>query len=170
MSGGLGWALIQARKQTLSLVAGIPQSAACSQSFEGEHHPSWIIGHLLLADSYLLHLLGLEELGSDFSSLLTCYGPGAIPAPGPGPYDSLDSLVSRLRDTGEERVVAVNQLSPSDYSRPLPDSVLAQVQPTIGHHLSTLIYHEGYHGGQLAAWRRNHHLVPSSWTFAPPAV
>jgi hypothetical protein len=169
MPGGLSWALIQARKQTLSLVAGVPQSAACSQAFEGEHHPAWIVGHLLLADSYLLHLLGVEELGSDFSRLLTCFGPGATPTPEPGPYDSLDVLVARLRDTGEERVVAVHQLAAADYSRPLPDPVLARVQPTIGHHLNTLIYHEGYHGGQLAAWRRNHHLPPAPWTFAPPA-
>ena len=48
MANCLGWALIQARKQTLSLAAEIPQSAAYSQSFPGEHHPSWILGHLLL--------------------------------------------------------------------------------------------------------------------------
>ena len=170
MSGGLSWALIQARKQTLSLVADIPSSSACSQSFEGEHHPAWIVGHLLLADTYLLHLLGIEELGTDFGALLSCYGPGATPAPGPGPYEALDVLVDRLRECGEERIVAVNQLSPADFSRPLPDPILSQVQPTISHHLNTLIYHEGYHGGQLAAWRRNHHLDPAKWTFAPPPV
>ena len=163
----LGWALIQARKQTLSLVAEIPPSAACSQSFPGEHHPSWIVGHLLLADTYLLHLMGIEELGVDFSSLLDCYGPGAVPAPGPGPYEPLSALIARLRDSGDERIAAVSRLSPDEFARPLPDAVLVQVQPTIGHHLNTMIYHEGYHGGQLAAWRRNHHLPPASWTFAP---
>ena len=170
MSGGLSWALIQARKQTLSLVADISPSVACSQSFAGEHHPAWIVGHLLLADTYLLHLLGIEELGTDFSALLTCYGPGAVPAPSPGPYEPLDTLIGRLRESGEERVVAVSQLTPSDFSRALPDPMLGQVQPTISHHLNTLIYHEGYHGGQLAAWRRNHQLAPAPWTFAPPAT
>ena len=170
MTGGVAWALIQARKQTLSLVAEIPQSAACSQSFAGEHHASWIVGHLLLADTYLLHLLGLEPLDRDFSTLLNCYGPGAIPTPGPGPYDPLATLIARLTESGEERIVAISRLTPADLARPLPDEILAQVQPTIAHHLITLVYHEGYHAGQLAAWRRNHHLPPASWTFAPPAV
>ena len=170
MANCLGWALIQARKQTLSLAAEIPQSAAYSQSFPGEHHPSWILGHLLLADTYLMHLIGIEELGVDFSSLLSCYGPGAVPAPGPGPYESLDVLITRLRESGEERIAAVSRMSPADLSRPLADALLSQVQPTIGHHLNTMIYHEGYHGGQLAAWRRNHQLPPVSWTFAPTSA
>jgi hypothetical protein len=169
-SGAITWALIQARKQTISLAREIPQAAACSQSFPGEHHPSWILGHLLLADTYLLHLIGIEELGTDFGSLLACYGPGAVPVPGPGPYESLVTLITRVSESGEERAAAVSRLSSSDIARVLPDPVLVQTQPTVGHHIQSMIYHEGYHGGQLAAWRRNHHLAPVPWTFAPPAV
>ncbi len=164
------WALIHARKQTLGLARDIPQSAACSQSYSGEHHPSWIVGHLLLADAYLRHLIGIEDLGTDFGSLLTCYGPGAVPVPAPGPYGSFATLITRLSESGEERAAAVSRMNPSDLARALPDPVLAQTQPTFGHHLQAMLYHEGYHGGQLAAWRRNHRLAPASWTFAPPAV
>ena len=167
MPGGLAWALIQARKQTLFLAADIPASAACGQTVPGEQHPCWILGHLLLADTYLLHMLGVEELSTDFNALLASYGPGAVPGPERERYDTIGALLSRLREIGEERLVAVSRMTPEELLRPLPDPVLVQVQPTIAHHISTMIYHEGYHGGQLAAWRRNHQLTPVSWTFAP---
>ena len=83
---------------------------------------------------------------------------------------SWEHWITRLRESGEERIAAVSRMSPADLSRPLADALLSQVQPTIGHHLNTMIYHEGYHGGQLAAWRRNHQLPPASWTFAPTSA
>jgi hypothetical protein len=161
------WALHHARQQTLGLVADVPPEDACLQSVPGEHHPAWILGHLLLGDTYLLHLLGQEELSSDFTALLSRYGPGAQPTSSIAHYDSQPTLVERLRSTGSRRERSIGRMTPADLARATPDVVLARAQPTIGHHLQALVCHEGYHSGQLAAWRRGHGLAPTRWAFAP---
>jgi hypothetical protein len=167
MQQALIWALTQAREQTLGLAADIPSELACDQTAPGEHHPTWIAGHLLLGDSYLLFLLAADQLPGDFQLLLQRYGPGATPTSDRAAYHSLDSLIDRLVSTGAVRQRVVAGMSEPDLARPVPDAVLASVQPTMGHHLLATIGHEGYHGGQLAAWRRTHRLAPGRWAFGP---
>ena len=59
-------------------------------------------------------------------------------------------------------------MSAADLAQALPDAHLAQAQPTIGHHLHGLVFHEGYHSGQLSAWRKAHGFPPAHWTLGPP--
>lgn len=95
MNDVLAWSLRLARKQTLSMIRDLEPGQWCLQSSAGEHHPAWVVGHLLLADCYLLHLLGVEELRADFPDLLASYGPGAVPTACRG-----TPLRSGLRDDG----------------------------------------------------------------------
>jgi hypothetical protein len=159
MTALLAWALHKARQQTLTLVADIPQERVCLQSMPSEHHPSWILGHLLLGDSYLIFLLGLRDLPSDFQPLLAKCGPGAAPTPSLDHYEAKQTLIDRVSSTGSLRLTAVRKMTVDDLARATPDAMLAQARPTIGHHLQTLVCYEGYHGGQLAAWRRAHGLT-----------
>jgi hypothetical protein len=126
----------------------------CVQAVPGGRHPVWILGHLLLADTYLLFLLGVRELPSDFSSRLRKYGPGAIPTSDASAYDAKALLVRSLLETGALRVGAVREMTTEAFERPLPDDVLARAQPTVGHHLHSQVFHEGYHNGQLSSWRK----------------
>jgi hypothetical protein len=68
MKDVLVWALRNAREQTLTLVADIPQEQACQQSVSGERHPLWILGHPLLGDTYLLSLLGCRLSRTTFEA------------------------------------------------------------------------------------------------------
>jgi len=52
MSYLLVWGLRQARQQTLALVDDLAEEQMCLQSIPGEHHPTWVLGHLLLGDVY----------------------------------------------------------------------------------------------------------------------
>lgn len=168
MNDLLAWALKRARQQTLTLVEDLRQEEMCNQSAPGENHPAWILGHLLLGDVYLLHLLKVQHLSQDFKDLLSKYGPASTPLPAVEHYKSKPILVERLAHTGALRLDAVRQMSIEDLAQPTPDEVLAQAQPTIGHHLQALIFHEGHHGGQLSAWRKiqRHHSIRGA--FAPP--
>jgi hypothetical protein len=170
MKDMLVWALNHARKQTLSLAADVPPDRGCLQSAPGEQHAVWVLGHLLLGDTYLLTLLGVEQLSADFPTLLSRYGPGAAPLPSPEHYDSSPSLIQRLESSGSRRLEAIQRMTLEDLRRPNPDAILAQAQPTIGHHLHAIVCHEGYHAGQLAAWRRIHGFGPVRWAFAPPVT
>ncbi|MFI5175980.1 MAG: DinB family protein, partial [Terriglobia bacterium] len=170
MSDALVWALHTARQQTLTLVADVPDDRIFLQSAEGEQHPAWILGHLLLADVYLLSLLGLWDLPEDFGILLRAHGPGAAPEPSADSYYAKAAMVGRLEDTGLARIKAVKSHTGPDLVRPLPDEVLAKAQPTIGHHLHSLVFHEGYHCGQLSAWRKAHGFGSTRWMFGPKGL
>ena len=169
MSEPLGWALHRARRHTLALVRDVAEEQRCLQSVPGERHPAWVLGHLVLADVYLLSVLGAEPLPEDFPALLRAYGPGAEPRGANGLYEPIRALEARLARTGSVRRAVIERMSPGELDRPNPDAVLARNQPTIGHHLHALLFHEGHHAGQLAAWRRSHGLPAIPWTFASDA-
>ena len=154
------WSLEQARRQTLALVEDLRDEQMRMQSAAGENPPAWILGHLLLGDAYLLSLLKVQELRADFSALLSKYGPNSSGEN----YDSKQFLVERLTETGNLRCEAVRQIN--DLNKPMPDETLARSQPTIGHHLQVLVFHEGHHCGQLSSWRKSQGLSAVKGVFA----
>lgn len=156
----LSWSLEQARKQTLSLVEDLRNEQMHLRSAAGENPPTWILGHLLLSDTYLLSLLKVRELSADFTELLGKYGPHSTGEN----YDSKQFLVERLIETGNLRLDAIHQMN--DLNNPLPDETLARIQPTIAHHLQMLIFHEGHHCGQLSSWRKTQGLSAVKGIFA----
>jgi hypothetical protein len=166
VSDHLAWALQSTRQHTLTLVEDVPQEQMCLQSIPGEHHPTWILGHLLLSDTYLLSLLKVRALTDDFAVLLQAFGPGASPTSSPEAYESKQALIDRLSDTGTQRLDAVRAMTEQDLLAATPDPVLARTQPTLRQHLLSLVFHEGYHSGQLSAWRKAHGLGPARWVFA----
>lgn len=164
MSDLLIWSLENARKQTLSLVADLRDEQMCVQNSKGENHPAWILGHLLLGDIYLLSMLKVRELSVDFSDLLNKYGPNSNPVSTLADYDSKQFLVERLTETDLLRTGAVRRMKNLD--QPTPDETLARTQPTIGHHLQILVFHEGHHCGGLSSWRKAQRLSAVKGIFA----
>ncbi len=164
------WSLRLTREQTMDLVADIPVHLGCAQAVPGEHHAVWTLGHLILADSYLLTLLGDGRLPADFERLVALFGPGAEATPAAERYDSLPALRQRLADLGDERQRAIAARSEAALAQATPDPVLVRAQPTLAHHLHALVYHEGHHAGVLTAWRRTHGLAAVHWTFARPSA
>ena len=160
----LVWSLGNARRQTLNLVKDLLEDQMCLQTSAKENHPAWILGHLILGDTYLLSMLKFKELSEDFPALLSKYGPNSKPTSNIENYDSKDFLVERLNQTGSDRLDAVRQMA--DFNQPIPDETLAQTQPTIGHHLQMLVFHEGHHCGGLASWRKLQRLSAVKGIFA----
>lgn len=164
MNDLLIWSLENARKQTLSLVEDLRDEQVCLQSAAGENPPIWILGHLLLGDVYLLSMLKVRDLSADFMKLLSKYGPHSNPNSISENYDSKQFLVERLTETGLLRTDAIRRMKSLD--EPTPDATLVKTQPTIGHHLQTLVFHEGHHCGNIAAWRKANKLSAVKGIFA----
>jgi hypothetical protein len=164
MSDLLIWSLKNARRQTLSLVEDLRDEQMCLQTSAKENHPAWILGHLLLGDMYLLSLLKVRELSADFADLLSKYGPNSNPVSTLADYDSKQFLVERLTETGLLRLDSVRQMK--NLNQPTPDEILAKTQPTIGHHLQILLFHEGHHCGALSSWRKAQRLSAVKGIFA----
>ena len=110
MSDFLAWALDRAREHTLALVADVPPEAMQLQAAPGERHPAWLLGHLLLADAYLLSLLTDQPLADDFPLLLERYGPASAPTAQTG-YGSRQQLIDRLLRTNAVRVARVQAMA-----------------------------------------------------------
>lgn len=161
------WTLQNARQQTLNLVEDLREEQMCVQTAAGENHPAWILGHILLGDVYLLHLLKVQNLSEDFGELLDKYGPASKPIPNAGFYDSKRILVERLQQTNSLRLESIGRMTREDLTQPTPDAMLAKAQPTIEHHLLALAVHEAHHGGQLSVWRKLQNLESIKWAFAP---
>lgn len=157
----LVWTLQKSREQTLNLVEDLREEQMCRLP-AGENPPAWILGHLLLGDIYLLSLLKVQDISEDFSDLLCKYGPNSTAKN----YHSKQFLVERLTQTGFLRLDAVRKMKDEDFAQPTPDETLAQTQPTIGHHLQMLVFHEGHHCGQIAAWRKAQKLSAVKGIFA----
>ncbi len=160
----LVWSLEKARQQTLSLVEDLQTEQMCLQTSAGENHPAWILGHLLLGDTYLLSMLKVRELSTDFPELLSKYGPNSNPNSNIENYDSKHFLVERLAETGLLRTDAVRKLK--NLGKATPDETLVRTQPTIGHHLQILVFHEGHHCGQISSWRKAQRLSAVKGIFA----
>jgi hypothetical protein len=105
-------------------------------------------------------------LSDDFQSLLNLYGPQSVPT-GDSPGHARDDLIARLTRTNAVRLARIEKMNVRDLAEPMPDPFLATAQPTIGHHLHGLVFHEGYHGGQLSSWRKAHGFAAVAWTFGP---
>ncbi len=158
------WSLEQARKQTFSLVEDLRDEQLQLQTAAGENHPAWILGHLLLGDVYLLSMLKVSELSADFMEILGKYGPNSNPNSNIENYDSKQFLVERLTETGLLRLDALRKMK--NFDQPTPDETLVRTQPSIGHHLQILVFHEGHHCGQIAAWRKAQGLSAVKGIFA----
>lgn len=156
----LAWSLENARIQTISLIEDLRDEQMRLRSATGENPPIWILGHLLLGDTYLLHLLKIREKDADFTELLNKYGPNTANRN----FDSKQFLVERLTKTNLSRCEAVRQMN--DLNKPMPDETLAKTQPTIAHHLQMLVFHEGHHCGQLSSWRKLQGLSAVKGVFA----
>ena len=164
MNDLLIWSLENTRKQTFNLVEDLRDEQMCLQNSKGENHPAWILGHLLLGDVYLLSMLKDRELSANFADLLSKYGPNSNPVSTLADYDSKQILVERLTETNLLRTDAVSQMKNLDL--PTPDETIARTQPTIGHHLQTLVFHEGHHCGNISSWRKAQGLSAVKGIFA----
>jgi uncharacterized damage-inducible protein DinB len=158
------WSLQNARRQTFNLVEDLRDEQMCLQSAAGENPPAWTLGHILLGDVYLLSMLKVRELSADFVDLLSKYGPSSNANSSIENYDSKGFLVERLTETNLLRTGAIRQMKSLD--QPTPDETLVRTQPTIGHHLQMLVFHEGHHCGQISLWRKAQRLSAVKGIFA----
>jgi uncharacterized damage-inducible protein DinB len=162
------WALNKARQQTLNLVTDLDNSQLSLQSVAGENHPAWTLGHLFLADCLILSLLQTPnipstlQLSSDWREI---YAPGKAPSSDRNRYHSKEELVEKLVESNKIRCQAIEKLTITDLAKPTLEPRIAAIQPNVGHVLHYFLFHEGNHGGQLAAWRKTQGLSSASGAF-----
>jgi hypothetical protein len=139
----------------VALVEGVPADKASHQPAPGMNHPAWIIGHLALVSKRVTagFILQLDAPYPD--DWQDRYGRDSTPDPDPAANDSLDDLITALRD-GHALVEAHLRSTDAELlMQPTPHERFVQRFPLVGQALTyTMIGHECMHLGQLSAWRR----------------
>ena len=112
--------------------------------------PSWIIGHLSIANEF-----GVASLGGEPELLekwMPVFGPGSPPT---GEHPNKAELVAMFERSSKRFLEAVKSASDEQLSKdresPILKKELPKVVDMVGHLLTT---HLALHVGQLSGWRR----------------
>lgn len=133
----------------LSMIDEIPDDQM-GQCDGDANPPSWILGHLVIANEF-----GCLTLGQDAplaEGYMPVFGPGS---PARGDHPAKATLVRHYEESRDRFVKAVQSATPEQLAAPRESPILREKLPLaidmIGHLLTT---HQAMHIGQLSSWRR----------------
>ncbi len=111
---------------------------------------NWILGHVVYGRNRMLQIIGAPEVGGGVLEPL--YGRGTAPPPSHRALP-LAKLLALYRSTQEPLQRFLEQADEAAFERPIetPSEILGK---TVGDALYALIWHEGYHAGQIGTLRR----------------
>ena len=133
---------------------GISHEESLVQPTQEGNCMNWMAGHLLMARGRALALLGETPFLSEEEA--EPYQMGSKPITPEATCVKLERLVAGLNKTGETLIAKLRKTSNEELSKQLdPEHFPVPVEePTVGTMLALLMYHEGYHSGQLCLGRR----------------
>jgi uncharacterized damage-inducible protein DinB len=141
-----------ARERTLAAALDLPDEYLALQPAGARNHPAWTLGHLLFVESRGAAALGLRpELPAGWEER---FASGTTPTGDRARYPLKAELLDRLGGLRLALLGKVETLSAADLERMAPSSPVLGRCATMGDVLTYLAWHEGYHNGQLAVWRR----------------
>ena len=157
------------RQTTLERLAGIPAADFSKAAPGATKTPAWIAGHLSVGDLFLLVALG----GGDHpltahlqnEDLMAGFGPESDGRPVQDTIPSPEELTRMLAESTSAVAAQFEAVGTESFSQPSdgPDEIREFV-PTRGDAAAYFLWHEGWHGAQLAAWMTASGIDPS-----PPA-
>ncbi len=145
-----GWVL-------LANLEGISDEESVVQPKEAGNCVNWVAGHILMARGGLLKLLGEQPILSEEEA--KPYQQGSPPLKPGDTRLPLDKLRVDLQKTGETISAKLRELPPEKLREELDDSAFPPIPvenktKTLGTLITSLLFHEGYHAGQLGLLRR----------------
>jgi uncharacterized damage-inducible protein DinB len=139
----------------LSLIQDMSDAPLTFPTPAGGNHPLWVLGHIVVAESKLIHDIALGR-GHALAHWMDIFGPGTTPVADPSVYPPLDEVLRAFQRTRAATLEALSKLDDADLDRPSaacpPD--LAPILGTLGKCFFIAIYHMAVHTGQVADARR----------------
>ncbi len=153
MTGPLLRLLSLARERTLAAVLDLPDEFLALQPAGARNHPAWTLGHLFFVESLGGRVLGLNtDVPRGWEQR---FATGSVPEPNRTLYPAKSELLDRLARQRLALLGIVERLTPADIERAAPPLPVLGRSATWGDVLLYLAWHEGYHNGQIAVWRRD---------------
>ena len=133
---------------------GISHEESLVQPTKEGNCMNWMAGHLLMARGRALVMLGESPFLSEEET--QPYQMGSTPITPEANCVKLERLVEGLNKTGEILIARLQQTSSEELAKQLdPEQFPIPVEETtVGTMLALLVFHEGYHSGQLCLGRR----------------
>jgi uncharacterized damage-inducible protein DinB len=142
------------RNATLKLVADLTDDQMTLQPAPKTNHPAWVLGHLLMVEGNFLALLGGTAPALD-ANWKDIYGGGSTPSADKSLYKPKQFYLDHLAAIRTQIIERLKNVKPEQLAQQHPDPTRRERFPTIGHTVFMYgTWHEGYHAGQLSAWRR----------------
>ena len=170
-------AAIQAHIQGLQFVGGII-APAVGKDLTGDQlvftngtstsNIAWLVGHITFSfDGLLGSALGLAPALAP-EKLAQFQGGNGTPSTDIADYSSVEDSLAALATAVARAVEHIETLEDDVLAQPLPEGHPAAGRfPSIGVLLSAMVFHTGYHAGQITLLRRAQGLAPGIG--APPA-
>jgi hypothetical protein len=135
-----------AQSVILRETAGLTHEDTLRQPPFGGNCLNWVLGHIVTGRDDILRLLGQSPLWTqdDYDRCKR----GSVPITRPDQALPLERLLRDLAITHERILASLRDMADEQLSVPSGDGV------TVGQNLAILLWHEGYHSGQLDLLRR----------------
>lgn len=138
-----------------ALVDDIPDERLTEQPGGFANHPAWQIGHLAFAADGIAEMLGGGPKALD-QAWTDKYGMGSTPVGDRGAYPTKGDLLATL-DKARARLASAWAEASEVFlakTNPLDPLVKGGVKTNREAGVFFMVFHEGTHLGQLAAWRK----------------
>jgi len=146
--------LEQSRLWAMMLIMDMKDRPTQAPTPRGGNHPLWVLGHVIFAESRMVHgyIQGNE---SPLTSWAERFGGGTEPVDDANAYPGHDELLGALEDVRAHTLKVLDGMSDEDFSRPslAPEDRMAFFG-TVGQVFIMLTHHWIFHSGQVADARR----------------
>lgn len=132
-------------------VEGITHEESLAQPPQG-NCLNWVVGHLTAVYNNFLPLLGQEPVRD--KAALARYDRGSAPVRDAHDATPLAELLAAWSEAADRVDAGLAALSPDVLDRPAPFSPSGDPNETVGTLVSTVLFHQAYHAGQLGLLRR----------------
>ncbi len=146
--------LEQTKQWSLALLMDMKDNPTQYPTPKGGNHPLWVLGHVIFAESRIIHGY-IEGTASPLDSWAEKFGGGTEPSQDASAYPSYDEILSHLESVRAHTLEVLNGLSEEDLAKPsrAPEDRQAFFG-TIAQIFIMLTHHWVFHAGQVADARK----------------
>lgn len=137
---------------------GLPDEHALAQLPGADNHKAWTLGHQAISRAWFASSIGgdMPKMPDSYTAL---FGTASKPTSDPGLYPPLDELRANYRVAFDAVVKAIESLTDADLHKPAHGDSGGFITSRLDAVVKA-VWHEGWHGGQIATLRRGLGLPP----------
>jgi len=145
------------KSATLGLIVDLKDNPLAQPTANGGNHAHWILGHLVVSESGIIHNIVLGNDSSPHSKWEPLFGHTTQPLTDDSTYPPFDELLNAWEEVRAFTLATLDTLTDDDLDKKAPGCPEGWESffGTIGQCYATQIFHPTMHYGQLADIRKS---------------